>query len=87
MLKSESTQIERTAEGKLRITIELDRTEGESFLEKEEHLALLLNQAGLIATQSLLKEYDDNSPVLAPNGVRHYLKGEKKKDMKVLTDR
>lgn len=79
MLKSESTQIERTAEGKLRITIELDRTEGESFLEKEEHLALLLNQAGLIATQSLLKEYDDNSPVLAPNGVRHYLKGEKKK--------
>jgi hypothetical protein len=84
MISSETTLIEKTTNGKLRITIELDPREGSSFLEKEENLALLLNKVGLLATESLLKEYDVDQAVIQSESTRYYRKGEKKRGMRVL---
>jgi hypothetical protein len=51
-------------------------------LEQEENLARLLNEAGRLATQSLLKQYDREDQVIAVEEVRLYKKGSQKKSMK-----
>jgi len=71
--------------GNLIITLEITGDESLSFLDQEENLAILLNQAGLLATKSLLSELDSQASSLKVEGKVHYKKSVQKKSTKALT--
>jgi hypothetical protein len=73
------TAISEGPDGKLVITMEIPAQGTASFLEQEEDLARLLNEAGRLATQSLLKQYDREERSVVVEGERHYRKGAQKK--------
>ena len=61
------------------ITLELGGDSELSFLEKEEHLAELLNAVGVFSTGHLLESADSTSNILEEGGVRYYAKPCQKK--------
>lgn len=65
--------------GQVFITLDLSGDSELSFLEKEEHLAELLNAVGVFSTGHLLESEDTTSSILEEDGVRHYVKGRQKK--------
>lgn len=80
------TSITEKPDGKLIITIEIAAEDSASFLEQEENLAALLNKAGLLATESLLKKHDSQEATIEVEGVRQYKKSSQKKSTRVPTD-
>ena len=64
---------------KLFITLELSGDPDLSFLEKEESLAQLLNEVGVLSTVHLLESEDSTTSILDENGVRYYAKSCQKK--------
>lgn len=83
MQLSDKTTITEKPDGKLVITIEIAPCDAANFLEEEENLALLLNAAGVLATQLLLKKHDCQAPIIESEGVRYYRKSSQKKSLKV----
>lgn len=61
------------------ITLELGGDSELSFLEKEEHLAELLNAVGVFSTGHLLESADSTSSILEAGEVRYYAKPCQKK--------
>lgn len=70
---------QKNSEGKLQITLEISCSEANSFLEKEENLARLLNEVGCLATAEILKNADVLQKRLEEEGVVHYHKSVQKK--------
>lgn len=69
----------KDVKGKLQITLEIAPDEAESFLEKEENLAKLLNEVGCLATAEILKNTDVLKQHIALENQRYYHKSVQKK--------
>jgi hypothetical protein len=65
--------------GKLQIVLEISSDEAESFLEKEENLAKLLNEVGCLATIEILKEADLFKQQIEVEDKKYYQKSPQKK--------
>lgn len=68
--------------GKLQIVLEIASDEAESFLEKEENLAKLLNEVGCLATIEILKEADLFKQQIEVEDKKYYPKSPQKKSTK-----
>lgn len=79
----ELLSFKKLGNGKVNITLDLSTEESVSFLEKEESLAILLNQAGLLATAALLNESLEASKRIELDGEIYYAKAAQKKTMRV----
>jgi len=56
-----------------------------SMLNSEEKIQLALNQAGLLATETALSQFDTDGSAIKLNGKNYRSKGKKKKIMKQVT--
>lgn len=83
----EIVSFKKLSNGQLNLTLDLSTEESVSFLEKEESLAILLNQAGLLATEVLLKESLQEGKRIEHKGEVYYQKDMQKKVMKAPTVR
>ena len=79
----EISNLEKDSCGTIYLTLKIETTSADTFLQKEEDLAKILNEAGLLATLELLKEYDKKEKVIELPSGRHYFKGVQKKSLKV----
>ena len=78
---------EKTDSGKLLITLEVESDTSISFLEQEEKLAELLNEAGCLATSSLLESLDKTGHKIEERGQVYYRKSVQKKSTKAPTEK
>lgn len=69
----------KNEQGQLVVTLDLATSTGSSFLQKEEGLAILLNEIGLLATQDLLDTSDECGEKLQVEGEVYYPKQVQKK--------
>lgn len=77
----------RNEKGELEITLSITGANIEEFLDKEERLAELLNEAGLAATAHLLEESDVNESRMSTTEEKVlYRKGRVKKNTKRPTE-
>ena len=60
-------KIEKSIDGKLRLSIELSLNG--SSLEQEEQLAAVLNELGLLGTAEILSSFDTNGESISVGGV------------------
>lgn len=69
----------KNEQGQLVVTLDLASTTGSSFLQKEEDLAILLNEVGRLATQDLLDTSDESGQKLQVGAEVYYPKQVQKK--------
>jgi hypothetical protein len=69
----------KNEQGQLVVTLDLASSTGSSFLQKEEDLAILLNEVGRLATQDLLDTSDESGQKLQLGAEVYYPKQVQKK--------
>lgn len=76
----------KNSKGKLQIVLEIAAEEADSFLEKEENLAELLNEVGCLATAEMLKSSDLSEQQIQVKGQKYYQKSVQKKSTEPPTE-